>query len=169
MKALVPKATMQMYQVMLDSDDQEDDNLTCLENKIINEDNQSNVDSTLGLDKDKFLNILGQKRNDFWCSSDYTIDWYKKISNIYLKNDILKEINDKFVSSDDVASLFLCLSSFPTAYEVLSKNPLMIDLSRSLYGVQAKICSPVKPLISILEYSRDDRTKNEIISVIQML
>ena len=45
----------------MDSDDQEDDNLSCLENKIINEDNSSNVESPLGLDNDKTLNILDRK------------------------------------------------------------------------------------------------------------
>ena len=44
----------------MDSDDQEDDNFTCLENEIINEDNSSNVGSVLGLGNDKTLNILGQ-------------------------------------------------------------------------------------------------------------
>ena len=68
-----------------------------------------------------------------------------------------------------MASLFLCLSSFPTAYEVLSKNPLMTDLSRSLYGVQAKVFSSIKPLISILKSSRDDGRETQITSVLQML
>ena len=54
----------------MDSDDQEDDKISCLENEIINEDNSSNVDSALGLDNDKTLHILGQERNDFWCSPD---------------------------------------------------------------------------------------------------
>ena len=72
-----------MYPVMLiqgttnvvenynDSDDQEDDNISCLENKVINEDKSSNVDSVLGLDNEKTLHILGQERNDFWSASDY--------------------------------------------------------------------------------------------------
>ena len=54
-----------MYRVMLilgttnveennnGSDGQEDDNLSCLENEIINQDNSSTVDSTLGLDNNK--------------------------------------------------------------------------------------------------------------------
>ena len=58
----------------MDSDDQEDNNLSCLENLIFNEDNSSTVDSGLGLDSDKTLNILGQKRKDFW-----------KITNIQTK------------------------------------------------------------------------------------
>ena len=41
-----------------------------------------------------------------WCPLDYILEWYKKISNIHLKDDILKEINDKFTSSEDVATLF---------------------------------------------------------------
>ena len=53
------------------SDDQEDDNLSCPENELINEDNLSNVDSALGPDNDKTLNILEQERNDFWCPPDY--------------------------------------------------------------------------------------------------
>ena len=71
---------------------EENDNLSCFENEIINEDNLSNVDSALGLDNDKTLNIFRQERNDFWYPPDYILDWYKKISNIHLKNDILKEI-----------------------------------------------------------------------------
>ena len=71
----------------------------------------------------------------FWFPPDYIFDWYKKISNIHLNDDILKEINDKFTSSDDVAPLFLCLPSFPTAYEVLSKIPQMTDINRSLYDI----------------------------------
>ena len=52
-----------------DSDNQEDDNYSCLEIDIINDDNLSNVVnvvSVLGLDSDKTLNILGQESNDFW-------------------------------------------------------------------------------------------------------
>ena len=45
-----------------DSDDQEDDNISCLENKIIKENNSSNVDSVQGLDSDKTLNILAQEK-----------------------------------------------------------------------------------------------------------
>ena len=47
----------------IDSDDQEDDNLSCFESEIINEDKSSNVDSVLALDSDKTLNILRQERN----------------------------------------------------------------------------------------------------------
>ena len=43
----------------------ENDNLSCLENEIINEDNLLNVDFTLGPDNDKTLNIFEQERNDF--------------------------------------------------------------------------------------------------------
>ena len=45
-----------------DSDDQEDDNISCLENKIIKENNSSNVDSVQGMDSDKTLNILAQEK-----------------------------------------------------------------------------------------------------------
>ena len=44
----------------MDSDDQEEDNLSYLENERINEDNSYNADSVMGLDNDKTLNILGQ-------------------------------------------------------------------------------------------------------------
>ena len=47
------------------SDSQEDDNLSYLENEIINDDNLPNVNSALGPDNDKTLNILGRERNDF--------------------------------------------------------------------------------------------------------
>ena len=50
---------------------------------------------------DKTLNILGQERNVFWSNPDYILDWYKKLENIHLKDDILKEINDKFTSFDE--------------------------------------------------------------------
>ena len=40
-----------------ESDDQEDDNISCLENKIINEDKSSNVDFVFRLDNDKTLNM----------------------------------------------------------------------------------------------------------------
>ena len=43
-------------------DDQEDDNISCLQNKIVNEDNSSNVEYVLGLDNDKTLDILGQEK-----------------------------------------------------------------------------------------------------------
>ena len=46
----------------MDSDYQEDDNLSSLKNEIINENNSSFVHSVLGLDNDKTLNILGQER-----------------------------------------------------------------------------------------------------------
>ena len=68
--------------------------------------------------------------NDFWCPPDYNLDWYKKISNIHLKDDILKEVNDKFTPSDDVASLFMP-PSFLTAYGFLSNNPLMTVISKN--------------------------------------
>ena len=65
------------------------DNLSCHENEIINEDNSSNVDSVLGLENGKTFKMLGQEWNVFWCAPDYTLDWYKEISNIHLKDDIL--------------------------------------------------------------------------------
>ena len=42
-----------------DSDDQDNDNICCLVNKIINEDNSFDVDSIKEIDNDKTLNILG--------------------------------------------------------------------------------------------------------------
>ena len=50
--------------------------------------------------------------NNFWSLPDYIFywfDWYMKITNIHLKDDILKEINDQ-----------LTQLSFLTAYGVLS-------------------------------------------------
>ena len=56
-----------MYPVMLivgttnvaeNNNDKEDDNISCPENKIINEDNLSNIDSVLELYSDKTFNIL---------------------------------------------------------------------------------------------------------------
>ena len=72
---------------------EENDYLSCHENEWINEDNFFNVDSALGLDNGKPLNILGQERNDFWCPLDYILDWCKKICNIHLKDGILEFIN----------------------------------------------------------------------------
>ena len=65
-----------------------------------------------------------------------------------------------------------------TAYGVLSKNPPMTAISKnpcivfkqkSSYGIQAKVFYFIKPLIFILESSKDDETKTQITSVIQML
>ena len=56
---------------------------------MIIEDNSSNVDSVFELDSERTLNILVQERNDFWFPPDYILDSYKKISIIYLKDDIL--------------------------------------------------------------------------------
>ena len=81
----------------MNSDDQKDDNLSCLEKEIINEDNSSNVDIILGLDNNTILNILVQERNVFWSSLDYILDGYKKISEIHLKDDIIKEIDEKLL------------------------------------------------------------------------
>ena len=39
---------------------------------------------------DKALNSSGLERNEFWCPPDYILDWYKKISDIHLKEDILE-------------------------------------------------------------------------------
>ena len=59
---------------------------------------------------------------------------------------------------------FLFFPNFPTAYGVLSKNPLMTAYykEKSLYGIQAEIFSSIKLLISILESSKDDETKSQI-------
>ena len=62
-----------------DSDSQEDENLSSLENEIINEDNLSNVDSTVGPDNDKTFDILGQEEKDFRYLPDYILDWYKNL------------------------------------------------------------------------------------------
>ena len=56
------------------SDGQKDDNLSCHENIIINEDNLSNVDSALRPNNDKSLNIFEQEWNDFWYPPDYILD-----------------------------------------------------------------------------------------------
>ena len=66
--------------------------------------------------------------------------------------------------------LFVCFSIFLTAYGVLSKNPLMTVISKKwLNGVRAKVFSSIKPLISILEFSKDDVTKTQIASILQKL
>ena len=52
--------------IYLPTNVKENDNLSCIGNRIINEDNLLNVDFALGLDNDKTLNILGQERKDFW-------------------------------------------------------------------------------------------------------
>ena len=50
----------------------------------------SNVDSVLGLDSDKTLNILVRERNDLWSPLDYILFRYKKIRNVHLKDNFLK-------------------------------------------------------------------------------
>ena len=94
---------------------EENDNLSCLEAEIINEDNLFNVDSDMGLDNHKTFNILGQERNDFWYPPGYILDLYRKISKIHLNDEIIKENNDKFAASDDVACgpPFFMLPKFP--------------------------------------------------------
>ena len=42
-------------------------------------------------------------------------------------------------------------------------------MQKTLYGNQAKVFSSIKPLISILESSKDDETNTQITSVIQMI
>ena len=49
----------------MDFDDHEDNNLSCLENEIVNENNLSNVDSALVLNNYKTFKFLGQERNGF--------------------------------------------------------------------------------------------------------
>ena len=44
---------------------EENSNLSCIENRIINDDNLLNVDFALGLDNDTTLNIFGEERKDF--------------------------------------------------------------------------------------------------------
>ena len=141
---------------------EENDNLSCLENKIINEDNLLNVDFTLGTDNNKTLNIFEQKRNDFWYPPGYIFDWYKKISNIHLKDDILKEINDTFFFFWWCGPPSFMPPKFSDSiWSVLSKNLLMTDISRSLSDVQAQVFYSIKHLISIIESSRDDGTKTQ--------
>ena len=60
----------------MDSDDQEDDNLSCLENEIFNENNSFNIDSVLELDNDK--NKTGE-------------EWFLLPSWLYLKIGIKKK------------------------------------------------------------------------------
>ena len=135
------------------SDGQEDDNLSCPENEIINEDNLSNVDSAVGPDNEKTLNILEQERNDFWCTLDYILDLYKKISNIHLKDVIL------FMPTMSPDSIW-------SSIEVFSSD---FHKQISLYDIQAKVFSSLKPQLSILGSSKDDETKTKITSVTQML
>ena len=78
---------------------------------------------------------------------------------IYLKDDILNEMNDKFTPSDDEASLFMALK-FPDSTIKESINDCYKQ--KSLYGIQTKVFSSIKPLISILEFSKYDWTKTEI-------
>ena len=84
---------------------------------------------------------------------DYILDWYKKISNNHSKDDILKEINDEFTPSDDVAPIFMP-PKFPDNLCSFIKESLNDSYKqKSLYGIQAKVISSIKPLISILESS----------------
>ena len=55
------------------SDYQEDNNLSCFENELFNEDSSSNVVSVLGLYNDKKFNILEQERNNFWFPPYYIL------------------------------------------------------------------------------------------------
>ena len=43
----------------------------------------------------------------FFAPPVYILDRYKKISNIHLRHDILKEINNKFTPADNVTLLFM--------------------------------------------------------------
>ena len=76
----------------MESDDLEDDNISCLQNEIINKNNSSNVDSILRLNNHKTLNILGQERNDFWCL-------IKKSPNDCYKQKLLYNIEAKVLTS----------------------------------------------------------------------
>ena len=92
---------------------EENDNLSCIENRIIKDNNLLNVDFALEPDNDKTLNIFGEERKHHWLPN-YIFDWYKTRSNIHPKDNIFKEINDQFSSSDDVPPFYSSeVSLFP--------------------------------------------------------
>ena len=117
-----------------------------------------------------------QERNDFWCPPDCILDWYKKIRYqskiqryIHWKDDILKEINDKFTPSEDVAPPFYT-PKFPNSWwSSIKESTHDCYKQKSLYSIQAKVFSSIKPVIFILESCKDDEIKTQITSVIQML
>ena len=91
----------------------------------------------MGLDNDETLNISGQERNNFWSPPNYILFRYEKISNIHLKDNFLKD------------SLWISIKeSCNDCYK-----------KKSLYGIQAKVLYSIKPLIYILQSSKDDETR----------
>ena len=86
-----------------------------------------------------------------------------------MKDDIHKDINDKFTPSDDMAphSYAPMFSDSPWSSIKESFNDCYIQNSSMVFKPKSFI--PSKPLIYILESSKDDKTKTQITSVIQML
>ena len=81
-------------------------------------------------------------------------------------DDILKEINEKFSSSEDAAPLFMPPKFPDSLWSSIKESTRDFYKQRSLYGIHAKVFSSIKPFISILKSYKDDETKTQITSVI---
>ena len=54
---------------------EENDRLSCIQNRIINDNNSLDVDFALGPDNDTILNIFGGERKDYWTPPNHIFDW----------------------------------------------------------------------------------------------
>ena len=85
------------------------------------------------------------------------ISWIK--SNIHLRDDIVKEINGKFTPSDDVVPLIMPPKFLDSLWISIKESCNDCYKEKSLYGIQAKVLYSIKPLIYILQSSKDDETR----------
>ena len=73
------------------------------------------------------------------------------------------------INSDEVAAFFMP-SKFPDSlWSSIKESSNDCYKQKYLYDIQAKVFSSIKPLFSNLESSKDNETKTQITSVIQML
>ena len=159
----------------LSSDDEENDNYNLnnqLENleQLLSVQNEDPTSPNLNSNPDDFdLSILGQENQSFWSPHPKILEWYSKVSNLHLNDNILKKINEKYSLPPDLASLFSPAKLPDPIWSSIKDSKYDGYKHKILYSLQSNLLNALKPLLDSIPSITDNEAKEKISSSVQML
>ena len=155
----------------LESDYQSEDSqdeFDCLENFLMEDDEESDHDSNPSDEDEEDLKVLGGPEAASWSISKKSLKFYLKAADIELKKDLVDSIKEEFKADQDTESHFAPPRFSSSLWSTVQSSKADTFKLKCLYKVQEHMYLSLKPLLACLD-SADKDSKIKLTKSIQLI
>lgn len=107
--------------------------------------------TNVSLDSNNNLPILGNNSTENWNLSESTLDWFKKVADLELKEEEISEIDKLYTPAEDIKSEFLPPDIPLALWNKMKNNNSEYYKQKSLLRAQKLNCMALKPILTVLD------------------